>query len=43
MGRVLAHLVPNGDFGGKEAVKSGQYIEVYPVGEYKIDLTFDRK
>ena len=43
MGRVLAHLVPNGDFGGKEAIKSGQYIEVYPVGEYKIDLTFDRK
>lgn len=42
VGRVLAHLVPNGDFGGKEAVKNGQYIEVYAVGDYKIDLTFDR-
>lgn len=40
MGRVLAHLVQNGDFGGKEAVKNGQYIEVYPVGMYKIDLSF---
>ena len=43
VGRVLAHLVPNGDFQGKNAVKEGQYIEVYPVGEYQIDLKFDRK
>ena len=43
MGRVLAHLVPNGDFGGKDAVKDGQYIEVYTGGNYKIDLSFDRE
>lgn len=43
VGRVLAHLVPNGDFQGKNAVKEGQYIEVYSVGEYQIDLKFDRK
>ena len=43
VGRVLAHLVPNGDFGGKEAVKNGQYIEIYNVGDYKIDLQFTRK
>lgn len=42
VGRVLAHLVPNGDFQGKNAVKEGQYIEVYHVGEYKIDLKIEK-
>ena len=37
--RVLSHLNPS-DVSGTEAVRSGQYIEVYPVGNYKIDLSF---
>ena len=42
MKRVLSHLNP-GDYAGEQAVKDGQYLEVYPVGKYKIDLSFDRK
>lgn len=42
MARILSHLNPS-DYKGVEAVKEGQYIEVYPVGEYKIDLSFERK
>ena len=38
IGRVLAHLSPSDDFGGKEAFKSGQYIEVYLNGDYKINI-----
>lgn len=40
--RVLSHL-NKGDYYGAQAVKEGQYIEVYYSGEYKIDLQFERK
>lgn len=40
--RVLSHLNPS-DFEGRQAVREGQYIEVYNMGDYKIDLTFDRE
>ena len=40
--RVLSHL-NKGDYYGKQAVKEGQYVEVYYSGEYKIDLQFERK
>lgn len=40
--RVLSHL-SKGDYYGNQAVKDGQYIEVYHSGEYKIDLQFERK
>lgn len=40
--RVLSHLNPN-DYTGEQAVKDGQYIEVYAMGEFKIDLQFERK
>ena len=39
--RVLAHL--NNRLTGEQAVKDGQYIEVYPREGYKIDLQFSRK
>lgn len=35
--RVLSHL-NKGDFAGEQAVKEGQYIEVYSLGNYTIDL-----
>ena len=35
--RVLSHLM-GGEYLGEQAVKSGHYIEVYGVGDYKIDL-----
>lgn len=41
MARVLSHLNPS-DYAGAEAIKDGQYVEVYAVGTYKIDLSFDR-
>ena len=40
--RVLSHLNPN-DFEAKRALADGQYIEVYSVGEFKIDLQLRRK
>lgn len=40
--RVLSHL-NKGDYYGQQAVKEGQYIEVYASGNFKIDLSFDRK
>ena len=40
--RVLSHL-NRGDYYAEQAVKEGQYIEVYYSGEYKIDLQFERK
>ena len=40
--RVLSHL-NKGDYYAQQAVKEGQYIEVYYSGEYKIDLQFERK
>lgn len=40
--RVLSHL-NKGDYYGQQAVKKGQYIEVYAPGDFKIDLSFDRK
>lgn len=40
--RVLSHL-NRGDYYGQQAVKEGQYIEVYAPGDFKIDLSFDRK
>lgn len=40
--RVLSHL-SKGDYYAQQAVKEGQYIEVYYTGEYKIDLQFERK
>lgn len=40
--RVLSHL-NKGDYYGQQAVKEGQYIEVYAPGDFKIDLSFDRK
>ena len=40
--RVLSHL-NKGDYYAEQAVKEGQYIEVYYSGEYKIDLQFERK
>lgn len=43
MGRVLAHLVPNYDIGGKRAVADGQYIEVYVTGSYTIDIKLNEK
>ena len=42
MVRILSHLNPY-DYKGAKAVEEGQFIEVYPVGKYKIDLSFDRK
>lgn len=40
--RILSHL-NKGDYYGQQAVKEGQYVEVYYSGEYKIDLQFERK
>ena len=40
--RVLSHL-NHGDYYAEQAVKEGQYLEVYYSGEYKIDLQFERK
>lgn len=40
--RVLSHL-NRADYYGEQAVKNGQYIEVYSMGEFKIDLQFERK
>ena len=40
--RLLSHL-NKGDYYAQQAVKEGQYIEVYYSGEYKIDLQFERK
>lgn len=40
--RVLSHL-NKGDYYGQQAIKEGQYIEVYAPGDFKIDLSFDRK
>mgnify|MGYP003191361618 CR=1 FL=1 len=40
--RVLSHL-NKGDYYGQQSVKEGQYIEVYAPGDFKIDLSFDRK
>jgi hypothetical protein len=40
--RVLSHL-NKGDYYGQQAVKEGQFVEVYSPGEFKIDLSFDRK
>ena len=40
--RVLSHL-NKGDYYGQKAVKEGQFIEVYAPGDFKIDLSFDRK
>lgn len=40
--RVLSHL-NKGDYYGQQAVKEGQFIEVYALGDFKIDLSFDRK
>ena len=40
--RVLSHL-NRADYYGEQAVKDGQYIEVYAMGEFKIDLQFERK
>lgn len=42
MKRVLSHLNPS-DYAGAQAIKDGQYIEVYSVGNYKIDLSLERK
>ena len=36
--RVLSHL-NCGDYYGEQAVKDGQYLEVYVMGEYSIDIT----
>ena len=41
MVRVLSHLSPN-DYAGKKAVEEGQYLEVYPVGSFKIDLALNK-
>lgn len=40
--RVLSHL-NKGDYYGEQACKEGQYIEVYNVGNYKIDLQFNKE
>lgn len=40
--RVLSHL-NKGDYYGAQAVKDGQYLEVYSTGDFQIDLKFDRK
>lgn len=40
--RVLSHLNHSGYY-GEQAVKDSQYIEVYTMGEFKIDLQFERK
>ena len=40
--RVLSHLNP-GDFNAEKSIKDGQYIKVYNVGDYKIDLTLLRE
>ena len=42
VGRVLAHLTRCND-GGKEAIRMGHYIEIYPTGKFKIDLSFDKE
>ena len=39
--RVLWHLNHN-DYRAKEAIREGQYLEIYPVGEFKIDLIVNR-
>lgn len=39
VGRVLSHLNHN-DYRGKNALECGQNIEVYNLGNYKIDLKF---
>lgn len=39
VGRVLSHLTP-GDYKGEEAVKNGNYIEVYRRDKYSIDLSY---
>ena len=42
MVRILSHLSP-GAYEGKKAVAEGQYIEVYTLGDYTIDIkTKDR-
>lgn len=40
--RVLSHLNHN-DYKAKEAIKEGQYLEVYASGDYKMDLIFERR
>ena len=35
--RVLSHLNPE-DYWGKRAVSSGQYVKVYSLGDYNIDI-----
>lgn len=40
MARVLSHLCP-GDFKGEQAIKSGEYIEVYRRDKYSIDLSYE--
>ena len=40
--RVLSHL-NSSHYYGEQAVKDSQYIEVYAMGEFKIDLQFERK
>lgn len=41
--RVLNHLNKGDYYGQQQAVKEGQFIEVYALGDFKIDLSFDRK
>lgn len=40
--RVLSHLNQH-DFEARQALKDGQYVEVYNMGSYKIDLTFNKE
>ena len=40
--RVLSHL-NHSHYYGEQVVKDSQYIEVYAMGEFKIDLQFERK
>lgn len=40
--RVLSHLM-GGEIASERALKEGQFIEVYPVGNYKIDISIERR
>ena len=42
MARVISHLSP-GDYEGKDAIKRGEFIEVYRRDKYSLDLSFDER
>lgn len=42
MSRIISHL-SSGDFKGEEALKRGEFIEVYSRSNYTVDFSFDER